>query len=218
MNPIFPIIAIFILVIILFFLSQVVIKIIWKYKEKSNSTKPIANLGIAIALLVLFVMLMLAIISAINMLTNVDTSFSNKSGKVTNTEEIAVLNIEDCQQLINEIYLGENKVYNSENHRYIEVVSTPQNIVESYQKGAKELNSVSQQYLDLNLNPESKHYSQIIANKLQEKAKLFEQRSEISTDSKNKRKINRLLDKMDLVTKERLNAIESVENQCDLKE
>ena len=174
-------------------------------------------MGIAIALFVLFLMLMLAIFSAINLLTNVDSSLANKAEEVRTINQIdkdKKLNIEDCQQLINEIYIGESKVYNSENHRYIEVVSSAENINTSYQKGAKELKSIAEQYLELDLNPESEYYSKMIGNKLKEKAKLFEQRVKMNTDNQSDQKLNTLLDKMDAVTEERLNAIESVENQC----
>ena len=68
--------------------------------------------------------------------------------------------------------------------------------------------------MKLDLNPESKYYSKMIGDKLKEKAKLFEQRVKMSTDNQSDQKLNTLLDKMDDVTEERLNAIESVENQC----
>ncbi|MEM9276700.1 MAG: hypothetical protein AAGA80_27735 [Cyanobacteria bacterium P01_F01_bin.143] len=202
----------------MFFLSQIVIKIIWNYKAKLNSTKSVETMGIAIALFVLFLMLMLAIFSAINILTNVDSSLASKTEEVKIINQIdknKKLNLEDCQQLINEIYLGESKVYNSENHRYIEVVSSAENINTSYQEGAKELKSVAKQYLELDLNPESEYYSKMIGNKLKEKAKLFEQRVKMNTNNQSTQKLNTLLDKMDAVTEERLNAIESVENQCN---
>lgn len=216
MNPILPIIAIFILVIILFFLSQIVVKIIWHYKAKLNSTKAIENLAVAIALFFLFLMLMFAVYSAINVFTDADASLNGNRAKVeiADKNNNRSLNLEDCQQLINEIYIGESKVYNSDNHRYLEVVSSEKDINKSYQEGAKSLREIAKQYLELDLNSESEYYSKMIGNKLKEKAKLFEQRGKIIADNGNRQKINRLLDKMDQVTKERLNAIESVENQC----
>jgi|GEM_PF-5411000 len=217
MNPILPIIAIFILVIILFFLSQIIVKIIWHYKTKLNSTKAIENLAVAIALFFLFLMLMFAIYSAINVLTDADASLSANRAKVeiADKNNNRSLNLEDCQQLINEIYVGESKVYNSDNHRYIEVVASEKDINASYQEGAKALREIAKKYLELDLNSESEYYSKMIGNKLKEKAKLFEQRGKIIADNGNRQKINQLLDKMDQVTEERLNAIESVENQCN---
>lgn len=217
MNPILPIIAIFILVIILFFLSQMVIKIIWDYKAKLNSTKTITNLGSAIALSVLFIMFIFAIFSVINIFNNTEESVSPKLQEVKITNEIEQsLNLEDCQELINQIYLSESQIYNLENHRYLEAVSSSKNINLDYQTGAKKLREISEQYLTLDLNPESEHYSQKLAEKLQEKAQLFETRSEITTGNKSKQEIKQLLNKMDAVTQERLHAIESLESQCDL--
>ncbi len=217
MNLILPIIIIFILVIILFFLSQMVIKIIWDYKAKLNSTKTIESLGIAIALVLLFVMFVLAIFSAIS-LFNVNNNFlspKNQEVKINNEIE-QTISLEDCQELIDQIYLSESQIYNAENHRYIEAVSSSQDINLDYEAGAKKLKEVSEQYLALDLNPESEDYIQKLAEKIQEKAQLFETRSELTTDAKNKSKIKQLLRKMDVVTEERLNAIESLENQCEL--
>lgn len=217
MDAIFPIIAIFILVIILFFLSQIVIQIVWNYKAKFNSTKTIETVGIAIALFVLFMIFMLAVFSVINIFANAEDSSSNKTETIKVIDEIDTnLNLQDCQKLINQIYLGESQIYNLENHRYLEVVATPKNINQSYQKGAEKLKSSAKQYLELDINSESKYYSELLANKLQEKAQLFEQRSKITTDTKNKQKINQLLGKMDQVTQARLKAIESIENKCNL--
>ena len=211
MNAIFPIIAIFIFVLILFFLSQIVVTIIWNYKAKLKANKTIENLGIAIALFFLFITLMLAIFSAANIFVNVGDFVTSKPKDqiIANS-----LNLEDCQKLIDEIYVGESQIYNLENHRYLELVSTPKNIKSDYQKGAEVLRSVAGQYSELDLNPESEYYPRIIAEKLQEKALFFEQRIDIYNVNKNKQKINQLLGKMDIVTQERLNAIKSVENQC----
>ena len=101
-------------------------------------------------------------------------------------------------------------------HRYIEAVSSSQDINLDYQKGAKKLKEVAEQYLVLDLNPESEDYRQKLGKKLQEKAQLFESRSKITADDKNKSEIKQLLQKMDSVTKERLNAINSLESQCEL--
>lgn len=217
MDAIFPIIAIFILVIILFFLSQIVIQIVWHYKAKFNSTKTIETVGIAIALFVLFMILMLAIFSAINIFANAEDSSSTKTEVTKVIDEIdETLNLEDCQKLINKIYLGESQIYNLENHRYLEVVATSKNINQSYQEGAEKLKFIADQYLDLDINLESKYYSEILANKLQEKAQLFKERSRITTNTNNRPKINQLLDEMDRVTQARLKAIESIENKCNL--
>lgn len=217
MDALFPIIAIFILVIILFFLSQIVIQIIWNYKARLNSTKTIEIVGIAIALFVLFLILMLAIFSVINIFANAEDSSSPKTEITKVADPIdRSLNLEDCQKLINQIYLSESQIYNLENHRYLEVVTVPKDINQSYQKGAEKMKLIAEQYLELEIKPESKYYSEILANKLQEKAQLFEERSKISKDTKNKQKINQLLGKMDQVTQVRLHAIESIENKCKL--
>ncbi len=218
MNPILPIIAIFVLVIILFFLSQIVIKIIWDYKTKLNSTKTIESSGRAITLLLLFIMFIFAIFSTINIFSNTNDFLSPKTQAVKNTKEIEQgFNLEDCQKLINQIYLGESQIYNAENHRYLEAVSSPKDINLDYQTGAKKLREIAEQYLALDLNPEAEDYSQTLAKKLQGKAQLFEARGEITAEAKNKQKIKQLLHKMDLVTEERLNAIEFIENQCNPK-
>ena len=211
MNAIFPIIAIFIFVLILFFLSQIVVTIIWNYKAKLKAHKTIENLGIAIALFFWFIILIYAIFSATNIFVNVGDFVPSKPKDqiIANS-----LNLEDCQKLIDKIYVGESQIYNLENHRYLELVSTPKNINSDYQKGVEVLRSVAGQYSKLDLNPESEYYPQIIAKKLQEKALFFEQRIDIVDVNKNKQNINQLLVKMDIVTQERLNAIKSVENQC----
>ncbi len=215
MNAIFPIIAIFIFVLILFFLSQIVVKIIWQNKAKFNSTKTLETSVTAIALLVWLIILMLAIFSATNIFVKPKDSFSVNSEEVNGTDSI--LNLEDCQKLINEIYLGESQIHNLENHHYLEIVDTPTKIKLNYQKGAEKLRLIAEQYLELDLNPESAYYSQTIANKLQEKAQLFEQRMGILANINNRQEVNQLLAKMDVVTRERLKAIESVENQCNLE-
>ncbi|MGK7896807.1 MAG: hypothetical protein AB4372_25145 [Xenococcus sp. (in: cyanobacteria)] len=182
-----------------------------------KSTKIIESLGIAIALILLFVMFVLAIFSTINLFNVNDNFLSPKNQEVKIKNEIEPnITLEDCQELINQIYLSESQIHNVENHRYIEAVSSSQHINLDYQAGAKKLQEVAEQYLTLYLNSESGNYSQKLAKKLQEKAQLFETRSEITADAKNQSEIKQLLDKMDSVTKERLNAIESLENQCEL--
>ena len=215
MNVILPITAIFIFVLILFFLSQIVVKIIWKYKKKFKSTKTLETLMTAIALSVWFIILMLAIFSATNILVNSKVYSSSNSATVKNTENI--FDLADCQKLINAIYIGESQIYDLENHHYLEKVATPKTIKSDYNKGAEKLRLIAEQYLKLDLNSESESYSQIIANKLQEKAQLFEQRMEFTSDTDNKQEVNQLLNKMDIVTQERLRAIEFVENQCNPK-
>ena len=215
MNVILPITAIFIFVLILFFLSQIVVKTIWKYKKKFKSTKTLETLMTVIALFFWFIILMLAIFSATNILINSKVYSSSNSATIKNTENI--FEVADCPKLINAIYLGESQIYDLENHHYLEIVATPKTIKSDYKKGAEKLRLIAEQYLKLDLNSESESYSQIIANKLQEKAQLFEQRMEFTSDTDNKQEVNQLLNKMDIVTQERLRAIEFVENQCNPK-
>ena len=214
MNAIFPIITIFIFVLILFFISQLVVKIIWNYKRKFNSTKTIATFGTAIALFFWFITLMLAVFSTTNLFVNArDIAAVKPEVKIIDNS----LNLEDCQKLIDKVYIGEGQIYDLEHHRYLELVSTPKNIKSDYQKGAEGLRAIAEQYLELDLNPESEYYRRIIAEKLQEKARLFEQRSDIIDVNKNQQKINQLLEKMDMISQERLNVIASIEEQCNPK-
>ena len=215
MNAIFPIITIFIFVLILFFLSQLVVKTIWHYQKKFNSTKTIETWGSAIALFFWFIILMLGVTSAINIFVNTGETSSNIVEAAKPIEK--ALNLDDCSKLIDTIYIQESKIYNLENHRYLEIITTPKFLSSDYQKGAEVLKETAKEYLQLDLNPESEYYSQIIANKLQEKAQLFEQRSESITDNKEQQKVVQLLDKMDIVTQERLKAIASIEEQCNAK-
>ena len=215
MNAIFPIFAIFILVLILFFLSQIVVKIIWEYKAKFNSTKTIEYLGSAIALIFLFIIFLLAVVSATNIFVTAEEPAPSDIEEVKLIDNS--LNLEDCRKLIDEIYLGESQIYKLENHRYLEIVSTSNNINLNYRKGARKLRLIAEQYLKLDLNPEAISYSQIIADKLQKKAQLFEQRIDFIIREKEQQKVSELLDKMDIVTQERLNAIASVEDQCNSK-
>ena len=215
MNAIFPIITIFIFVLILFFLSQLVIKIIWNYQKKLNPTKTIETWGSAIALFFWFIILMLGVTSAINIFVNVGESSSNIVEAAKPIED--ALNLDDCSKLIDTIYIQESKIYNLENHRYLEIIATPKVLSSDYQKGAEVLEEAAKEYLQLDLNPESEYYSQIIANKLQEKAQLFEQRSKSIASNKEQQKVVQLLDKMDSVTQKRLKAIASIEEQCNAK-
>ncbi len=215
MNAIFPIITIFIFVLILFFLSQLVIKIIWNYKKKFKFTKTIETWGSAIALFFWFIILMLGVTSAINIFVNTGESSSNIVEAAKPIED--ALNTDDCSKLIDAIYIQESKIYNLENHRYLEIVATSKDLSSDYQKGAEVLRETAKEYLQLDLNPESEYYSKTIANKLQEKAQLFEQRSESLANNKEQQKVIQLLDKMDIVTQERLKAIASIEEQCSAK-
>ena len=128
--------------------------------------------------------------------------------------DIAIEN-QDCQQLKDLIYSTENKIYQAENHRYIEEVSPIFTIKLEYEKGAKELSSAAEQYSSLDISENSQHYAEKIAQKLQKKSQLFQDRTKVVKNSKGIQKIADLLKQMDRVTEQRKNLITIIKKQCN---
>ncbi|WP_144873076.1 hypothetical protein [Hyella patelloides] len=129
--------------------------------------------------------------------------------------DVALIEKQDCQKFIDTIYITENQIHRLENHRYIEESASLFTIKLEYQKGANKLTSVAKQYLDLDVAENSQHYSQQLAQMLQEKAQLFKKRSETVENGKGVKQIFNLLEQMDLVTKQRQNLITAIEKQCN---
>lgn len=120
----------------------------------------------------------------------------------------------DCDLLVDKIYQAENQVYKFENHRYIEEVSPLFTIKIEYQKGAEKLREQAQQYQNLKLQPTTLKTVNKIAQKLTEKAHLFEDRVQQQAGQSGTKEILKLLDKMDRVTEERFTLIDRVKQQC----
>ena len=122
---------------------------------------------------------------------------------------------QDCQQLKDIIYQTENQIYKVENHRYIEEVSPLFTIKLEYEKGAKELSSAAEQYSSLELAENSRHYTEQIAQKLDKKSQLFQDRTKAIANRQGMKKIPDLLNEMDRVTEQRKNLITVIKKQCD---
>lgn len=100
-------------------------------------------------------------------------------------------------------------------HRYIEEKVHLFVIKLDYEKGAQRLREQSRQYTNLKLQKNTADYANKIANKLQAKAELFEQRVEVQENKAGRKEIYRLLDRMDRITEERQQLIELVKQKCN---
>ncbi len=123
---------------------------------------------------------------------------------------------ETCHRLLDNIYASEDALHKFENHRYIEQLSPSFIGLLEYKKGAEKLKIMADSYDKLNLNAEARKYSNAIDLSMNEKAKLFEERSKITTNTKEaKQKINELLFNMDRATSQRAAIIDRVKQQCN---
>lgn len=210
LYSIFVLFAIFSFIIVLFLASLKIIDRVFTAKKKLQP-------DYMQSIFAVFALFLWFIFSAVS--TIVISAFFLKlpqiwSGNTQRTKFDVMIEKQDCPKLIDTIYSVENKIYQSENHRYIEEVAPIFTIKLEYEKGAKKLNSVAQQYLALDVGKNSQFYTQQLAQKMQEKAQLFQTRTEITENSKGVKQILNLLAQMDRLTQEKQNLIENVKKQC----
>ncbi len=129
----------------------------------------------------------------------------------------ADLDPKDCSKLLDTIYLVETEIAELDNHRNIEETSPLFTIKIEYQKGGDKLREYALLYEGLELTEASKVYTKNIAQKMQNKANLFDKRIKIKEDKEGIKKILELLKQMDRVTYEQQTIIEGIERQCDLQ-
>lgn len=209
-RSMFALLAIFTFIIILFLASIKAIELVFttKRKIKPNYMKSIFT---AFSLLIWFSFSTISTISVSTFLLQLPQIWF---GNTQRANADAIIEQQDCQKIVDTIYSLENQIHQTENHRYLEEVSPIFTIKLEYQKGAEKINSVAEQYLALDIAESSRNYTKQIAEKLQQKAQLFQTRTEITENSKGIKEIVNLLEKMDRVTAERQNMIEGVERQC----
>jgi hypothetical protein len=136
---------------------------------------------------------------------------------VASAREVSENDREECNRLLDNIYLSEDTIYKIENHRYIEQLSTDFFVFLEYKKGAERLNIMANKYDELQLNNGLKKYSTAIAIDMRKKAELFAERSALETKiGTTKSKIKKLLVKMDRVTEQRKETIDRVKQQCKI--
>ena len=210
MLNILSILAIFSFIIVLFIASLKIIDLIFT-AQINFKPKHIKKIFTATSLVLWFSFSLISTLLAAEFLVKIPQTFLGNS--LHNNSNLT-LALKDCQKLIDAIYLGENKIYQIENHRYIEEEAPIFTIKLEYTKGAKQLQSVANRYLKLDVAENSQQYSNQIAQKLQEKAQLFQHRTEIKEDSQGVEEILNLLRKMDRVTAQRQSAIDAVKQQC----
>jgi hypothetical protein len=206
----FALLAIFSFIIVLFLASLKIIELIFtnRRKFKSNYQKSL------FPVLALFLWFSFSAISTIFISSIILKLPQILFGSSQRANADVAIEKQDCQKIIDTIYSLENQIYQIENHRYIEESAPIFTIKLEYQKGSEELSSVAEEYLALDVGKNSQNYTKQMAEKLQEKAQLFQVRTEIMENSQGVKQIINLLEKMDRVTEERQNMISGVKKQC----
>lgn len=205
--------TIFISVAVLFFASLKIIDLIFnaKIQFKLPYMKGVFR---TTSLLVWFCLGTIATFLISTVLVKIPTA-AYKPDPVASQIPTMAIEKQDCQRVIDTIYSTENSIYKLENHRYIEEISPVFTIKIDYKKGAEKLDSAAKKYRELEVAESTKPYTQAIADKLEQKAELFTNRSEAEENSKGIKKVIYLLDEMDRATEQRQQLIDALERQCN---
>lgn len=210
MLSILSLLAIFTFIIILFVASLKIIDLILATKIKF---KPLylKKFFTATSLFLWFCFGLVSIVIVSSLLVKLPLAFRVNSSETTNI----ILGERDCQELLNRIYAQENQIYLIENHRYLEESSSLFTIKLEYQQAGERLNTVAEHYLNSDLTDKGRFYGNRIAQLLQTKAQLFEERANFQENGKNIKKIADILKQMDRVTEQRKGIISAVKKQCN---
>lgn len=204
MSTILSIIAIFSFIIILFLASIKIIDLVFTAKKQLKK-EYLRTTFTVISLFFWFIISAVSTIFISYFLFKLPQKIFNNSKTAISLPEIAK---QDCQQLTNTIYASENRIHSLDNHRYLEEITPLVNRKLEYEKASKKLKFAANRYLKLNVTKQSQHYSQKIAQTLQEKAQLFEERTKTIKSN------STLVQKMDRLTEERKELINFVKKQC----
>lgn len=134
--------------------------------------------------------------------------------KISRVKQNIAIQPEDCPIILQTIAREQEELAFYNNHRYIEEKAPLFTIKIQYERGAEILREEAKQFAKLPINKNSKYYTNKIAEKLNEKAELFEQRVKAKPGIDSPEKVLDLLNRMDRVTEERLNTLEQVKKQC----
>lgn len=209
MNFILLFIAIFSVILIFMYLWRNAIAQIFLLKEKLKPDSLAWSVTGGL-LFLSFIAAIITILLIVRFIISVPYLFN--TNLIGNKNDFPALAQKDCPSLLNVIYNTQNNQL--ENHRYIEEVAPLFTIKLEYKKGIDFLKSEADQYSKLIVEPETKYYTTKIAEKLRQKADLFEQRVQINLNQDKLKDVLNLLDEMDKVTKERMDLITEVKNQC----
>lgn len=215
MSLFLSLLLIFVFTIILFLVFLRVINLIFnvRVKFKANNKKKsftiFSLLGLFISGLIINLLVSNLFLSRFPQLTSFKNSYKVVANNVSISEE-------DCQQIIDKIYLTENQIYRVENHRYLEGIIPVSNIKEEYKKGAAKLQSAADEYSRMKSAESGKYYINQIIEKIEKKAQLFRARTEIGTSNERFKEVVNLLSQMDQVTSDRQSIISNIEKKCNV--
>jgi hypothetical protein len=121
-----------------------------------------------------------------------------------------------CQPLIAFVEQQEKQISKLEDHRHIEEVAPIFTIKSEYEKGEKALEQTALAYEQLQAEPNVEYYTTQIAERLRQKADVFQQRIEVDLETSEAQDVLRLLAAMDQITNARLQVVNQIKKQCDL--